>query len=34
MSDYEILSFGPQFPATLKALAHAIYAKAAPPEPS
>ncbi len=26
MSDYEILSFGPQFPHTLRALAHAIYA--------
>jgi iron complex transport system substrate-binding protein len=25
MSDYEILSFGPQFPATLTALAHALY---------
>ena len=30
MSDYQILSFGPQFPATLDALADAIYSKAAP----
>ncbi len=28
MSDYQILSFGPQFPATLDALAEAIYRKA------
>ena len=25
MSDYEVLSFGPQFPSTLRALGHAIY---------
>jgi iron complex transport system substrate-binding protein len=30
MIDYQVLSFGPQFPATLDALATAIYAKAAP----
>lgn len=28
MSDYEILSFGPQFPATLRALAEAVYGTA------
>jgi iron complex transport system substrate-binding protein len=30
MSDHQILSFGPQYPATLDALASAIYTKAAP----
>lgn len=30
MVDYQVLSFGPQFPATLDALATAIYDKAAP----
>ncbi len=30
MIDYQVLSFGPQFPATLDALATAIYEKAAP----
>ncbi|MDG4792758.1 ABC transporter substrate-binding protein [Micromonospora sp. WMMD1082] len=30
MSDYQILSFGPQFPATLDALADAVYHVAAP----
>lgn len=30
MIDYQVLSFGPQFPATLDALADAIYNKAAP----
>jgi iron complex transport system substrate-binding protein len=30
MSDYQILSYGPQFPATLSALATAIYEHAAP----
>ena len=30
MSDYQILSFGPQYPATLDALATAVYTKAAP----
>ena len=30
MSDYQILSYGPQFPATLAALAEAIYEHAAP----
>ncbi|MDQ7908055.1 ABC transporter substrate-binding protein [Phytohabitans sp. ZYX-F-186] len=31
MSDYQILSFGPQFPATLQALAEAIYRQAIRP---
>ncbi|MGI5151586.1 heme/hemin ABC transporter substrate-binding protein [Plantactinospora sp. CA-294935] len=31
MSDYQVLSFGPQFPATLEALAEAIYRTAARP---
>jgi hypothetical protein len=30
MSDFQILSFGPQYPATVDALATAIYAHAAP----
>lgn len=34
MTDYQILSFGPQYPATLDALATAIYSKAAPTKAS
>jgi hypothetical protein len=34
MSDHQILSFGPQYPATLDALAKAIYTKAAPVQAS
>ncbi|BCB83174.1 heme/hemin ABC transporter substrate-binding protein [Phytohabitans suffuscus] len=31
MSDYQVLSFGPQFPATLEALAEAVYRRAVRP---
>jgi hypothetical protein len=30
MVDHQVLSFGPQYPSTLDALATAIYSKAAP----
>jgi iron complex transport system substrate-binding protein len=32
MSDYQILSFGPQFPATLRALGEAVYGRAGSPD--